>query len=95
MKLNNLIITFIDTLTIRDFQTINRLNEKYKKAEIDETILSNEMMKLIIKDINGNADKQFIEDSILWMTSLTDYQLLNEEIAKRINSFVNPLKKKK
>ena len=65
MKLNNLIITFIDTLTIRDFQTINRLNEKYKKAEIDETILSNEMMKLIIKDINGNTDKQFIEDSIL------------------------------
>lgn len=95
MKLNNLIITFIDTLTIRDFQTINRLNEKYKKAEIDETILSNEMMKLIIKDINGNTDKQFIEDSILWMTSLTDYQLLNEEIAKKINSFVNPLKKKK
>ena len=65
MKLNNLIITFIDTLTIRDFQTINRLNERYKKAEIDETILSNEMMKLIIKDINGNTDKQFIEDSIL------------------------------
>ena len=94
MQLWNLNIVFIEKLTVRDFQAINRLNEKLRLKEIDEFSLSNELSKLIIRSINWVYDKEKIEKYILDMDSIKDYSLLNEEIAKRINSMLDPVKKK-
>lgn len=94
MQLWNLNIVFIEKLTVRDFQAINRLNEKLRLKEIDEISLSNELSKLIIRSINWVYDKEKIEKYILDMDSIKDYSLLNEEIAKRINSLLDPVKKK-
>ena len=95
MQLWNLNITFIDKFTVRIFQEINRLNEKFNKWEIDSTALSNELFKLLIASINWITDKEKIINLILDMESIEDYSKLNEEIAKRINDSVNNLKKKK
>ena len=94
MQLWNLNIVFIEKLTVRDFQAINRLNEKLRLKEIDEISLSNELSKLVIRSINWDCDKEKIEKYILDMDSIKDYSLLNEEIAKRINSMLDPVKKK-
>ena len=94
MRLWNLEIVFIEHLTIRDFQTINKLNLLLQDNKIDETQLGNELMKIMIQSINWKTDKQEIEDTVLWMTSLEDYAKLNEEIANRITSFTDPVKKK-
>ncbi len=94
MQLWNLNIVFIEKLTVRDFQAINRLNEKLRLKEIDEISLSNELSKLIIRSINWVYDKEKIEKYILDMDSIKDYSLLNEEIAKRINAMIDPIKKK-
>ena len=94
MQLWNLSITFISKLTVRHFQEINRLNEKYTNWEIDTTTLSNELFKLVIDNINWEKDKEKIINLILDMESIEDYSKLNEEIAKRINDSVNNLKKK-
>ena len=95
MQLWNLTIIFIEKFTVRIFQEINRLNEKYNNWEIDATTLSNELFKLIILSINWETDKEKIINLILDMESIEDYSKLNEEIAKRINDSVNNLKKKK
>ena len=95
MELWNLTIRFIEKFTVRIFQEINRLNEKYNNWEIDTTALSNELFKLIILSINWETDKEKIINLILDMESIEDYSKLNEEIAKRINDSVNNLKKKK
>jgi hypothetical protein len=94
MQLWNLNIVFIEKLTVRDFQAINRLNEKLRLKEIDEICLSNELSKLMIRSINWVYDKEKIEKYILDMDSIKDYSLLNEEIAKRINAMIDPVKKK-
>jgi hypothetical protein len=94
MQLWNLNIVFIEKLTVRDFQAINRLNEKLRLKEIDEISLSNELSKLVIRSINWVYDKEKIEKYILDMDSIKDYSLLNEEIAKRINAMIDPVKKK-
>jgi hypothetical protein len=94
MQLWNLNIVFIEKLTVRDFQAINRLNEKLRLKEIDEISLSNELSKLVIRSINWVCDKEKIEKYILDMDSIKDYSLLNEEIAKRINAMIDPVKKK-
>ena len=94
MQLWNLNIVFIEKLTVRDFQAINRLNERLRLKEIDEISLSNELSKLMIRSINWVYDKEKIEKYILDMDSIKDYSLLNEEIAKRINSMLDPVKKK-
>ena len=95
MQLWNLEIQFIDKLTVRDFQSINRLNNKLSCWEIDEITLSNELFKIVISSINWETDKGKIINLILDMENIEDYSKLNEEIAKRINSLVDPLKKKK
>ena len=94
MQLWNLTITFIEKFTVRIFQEINRLNEKYNSWEIDTTTLSNELFKLIIASINWETDKEKIINLILDMESIEDYSKLNEAIAKRINNSVSNLKKK-
>jgi hypothetical protein len=94
MQLWNLSITLITKLTVRHFQEINRLNEKYTNNEIDTTTLSNELFKLVIDNINWEKDKEKIENLILDMDSLEDYSKLNEEVAKIINEATNWLKKK-
>ena len=95
MQLWDLNITFIDKFTVRIFQEINRLNEKFNNWEIDSTTLSNELFKLLIASINWETDKEKIINLILDMESIEDYSKLNEEIAKSINDSVNNLKKKK
>ena len=94
MQLWNLTITFIEKFTVRQFQEINRINEKYTSWEIDSTTLSNELFKLMIDSINWEKDKEKIENLILDMESIEDYGKLNEEVAKRINDQVNSVKKK-
>ena len=94
MKFWNLEVIFIEKLTVRVFQEINRLNEKYQSNEIDWTTLSNELFKVMIQSINGETDKEKIINLILDMESIEDYSKLNEEVAKRINDSVNNLKKK-
>ena len=94
MQLWNLNIIFIEKFTVRQFQEINRLNEKYTNWEIDTTTLSNELFKLVIDNINWEKDKEKIENLILDMESIEDYSKLNEEVAKIINEATNWLKKK-
>ena len=94
MQLWNLNITFIEKFTVRQFQEINRINEKYNNWEIDSTTLSNELFKLMILSINWETDKEKILNLVLDMESIEDYWKLNEEIAKRINDQVNSVKKK-
>lgn len=94
MQFWELKVTFIEKLTVREFQEINRLNEKLKNKEIDEITLSNELSKLVIKSINWEEDKEKIENLILNMDNIQDYSNLNWEIAKKIDALVNPLKKK-
>ena len=94
MQLWNLNIIFIEKFTVRQFQEINRINEKYTSWEIDSTTLSNELFKLMIDSINWEKDKEKIESLILDMDSIEDYTKLNEEVAKRINDAVSTVKKK-
>ncbi len=94
MQLWNLNITFIEKFTVRQFQDINRINEKYTNWEIDSATLSNELFKLMIDSINWEKDKEKIINLILDMESIEDYGKLNEEVAKRINDQVNSVKKK-
>ena len=94
MQLWNLNITFIEKFTVRHFQEINRLNEKYNNKEIDSTTLSNELFKIMIYSINWETDKEKILNLILDMENIKDYSTLNEEIAKRITNQVNSVKKK-
>ena len=94
MQLWDLNITFIEKFTVRQFQEINRINEKYNNWEIDSTALSNELFKLMILSINWETDKEKILNLVLDMESIEDYWKLNEEIAKRINDQVSSVKKK-
>ena len=94
MQLWTLNIIFIEKFTVRIFQEINRLNEKYNNWEIDTTTLSNELFKLLIASINWETDKEKIINLILDMESIEDYSKLNEEIAKSINDSIKNLKKK-
>ena len=94
MQLWNLTINFIEKFTVRNFQEINRINEKFTHWEIDSTTLSNELFIIMIDSINWEKDKEKILDYILDMDNIDDYTKLNEEIAKRINDAVNSVKKK-
>ncbi len=94
MQLWNLTINFIEKFTVRNFQEINRINEKFTHWEIDSTTLSNELFMIMIDSINWEKDKERILNSILDMDNIDDYTKLNEEIAKRINGAVNSVKKK-
>ena len=94
MQLWDLNITFIDKFTVRIFQEISKLNEKFNSWEIDSTTLTNELFKLLILSVNWETDKEKIINLILDMESIEDYGKLNEEVAKRINDQVNSVKKK-
>ena len=94
MQLWNLTINFIEKFTVRNFQEINRINEKFTHWEIDSTTLSNELFKIMIESINWEKDKEKILNYILDMDNINNYTKLNEEIAKRINGAVNSVKKK-
>ena len=94
MQIGNLNINFIEKLTVREFQNLNRINAKFQNKEIDEIELGNELAKFIISDINGETDKEKILNLILGMGSIEDYTALNEAVAKKIDVLVNPAKKK-
>ena len=89
MQLWNLTINFIEKFTVREFQEINRINDRYTSWAIDSTTLSNELFKIMIHDINWETNKGNILNLILDMESIEEYSKLNEEIAKRINDQVN------
>lgn len=94
MQIGNLNINFVEKLTVREFQNLNRINTKFQKKEIDEIELGNELAKFIISDINWEIDKEKILNLILDMESIEDYTALNEAVAKKIDELVNPSKKK-
>ena len=94
MQLWNLTINFIEKFIVRNFQEINRINEKFTHWEIDSTTLSNELFMVMIDSINWEKDKEKILNYILDMDNIDDYTKLNEEIAERINNAVNSVKKK-
>ena len=94
MQLWNLTISLIEKFTVRQFQEINRLNEKYNNWGIDSTTLSNELCKITIQNINWETDKQKIENQISDMGNIQDYAKLNEEIAKKINNQISWIKKR-
>ena len=94
MQLWNLSIIFIEKFTVRNFQEINRINEKFTHWEIDSTTLSNELFKIMIESINWEKDKEKILNYILDIENINNYTKLNEEIARRINNAVNSVKKK-
>lgn len=94
MQLWDLTINFIEKFTVRNFQKINRINEKFTHWEIDSTTLSNELLEIMIDSINWEKDKEKILNYILDMDNINNYTKLNEEIARRINDAVNSVKKK-
>lgn len=94
MQLWNLTINFIEKFTVRNFQKINRINEKFTHWEIDSTTLSNELFMVMIDSINWEKDKEKILNYILDIENINNYTKLNEEIARRINDAVNSVKKK-
>ena len=94
MKIWNLEIVFIEKLTVREFQIINKLNTKYSNKEIDEMDLSNEILKIIVVSINNETDKEKILDIVLNIEDINEYEELNQEIAKIIEEKVWNIKKK-
>ena len=94
MQLWNLTINFIEKFTVRNFQEISRINEKFTHWEIDSTTLSNELFKIMIESINWEKDKEKILNYILDIENINNYTKLNEEIARRINDAVNSVKKR-
>lgn len=94
MQIGNLNITFLDKITVREFQQIARINTQFQNKEIDEIELGNQFAKFIIAEINWETDNEKILNLILDMESIEDYTALNEAVAKRIDALVNPSKKK-
>lgn len=94
MQIGNLNITFLDRITVREFQQIARINTQFQNKEIDEIELGNQLAKFIIAEINWETDKEKILNLILDMESIEDYTGLNEAVAKKIDTLVNPSKKK-
>lgn len=94
MQIGDLNITFLEKITVREFQQIARINGQFQNKEIDEIELWNQLAKFIIYSINQETDKEKILNLILDMGSIEDYTALNEAVAKKIDALVNPAKKK-
>jgi hypothetical protein len=94
MQIGNLNITFLEKITVREFQQIARINTQFQNKEIDEIELGNQLAKFIIYSINEETDKEKILNLILDIENIEDYTLLNESVAKKIDELVNSTKKK-
>ena len=94
MQIGDLNITFLEKITVREFQQIARINGQFQNKEIDEIELWNQLAKFIIYSINQETDKEKILNLILDMGSIEDYTALNEAVAKKIDELVNPSKKR-
>lgn len=94
MQIGNLNITFLEKITVREFQQIARINTQFQNKEIDEIELGNQLAKIIIYSINEETDKEKILNLILDIENIEDYTLLNEAVAKKIDELVNSTKKK-
>ena len=94
MQIGNLNITFLEKITVREFQQIARINTQFQNKEIDEIALGNQLAKFIIYSINGETDKEKILNLILDIENIEDYTLINEAVAKKIDELVNSTKKK-
>ena len=94
MQIGNLNITFLEKITVREFQQIARINTQFQNKEIDEIELGNQLAKFIIYSINEETDKEKILNLILDIENIEDYALLNEAVAKKIDELVNSTKKK-
>lgn len=94
MILGDLTFVFIDKLTVRDFQAINRLHNQFQNKEIDEMELSNQLAVAMIISINNETNKDQIREMILNMDNIQDYTKLNEHIGTLLNELLNEWKKK-
>lgn len=89
MILGDLTFVFIDKLTVRDFQAINRLHNQFQNKEIDEMELSNQFAVAMIVSINNETNKDQIREMILNMDNIQDYTKLNEHIGTLLNDLLN------
>ena len=94
MQIGNLTLTFVEKLTVRDYQQMSRINAKFQNKEIDEIELGNQLAQFVIANINGETDKEKILNLILDIDNIEEYTVLNETVAKKIDELVNPSKKK-
>lgn len=94
MQIGNLNITFIEKLTVREYQQLARINTQFGEKKMDEMELGNQLAQFIITDINWTTEKEKILNLILDMENIEDYSALNEAVAKKIDTLVNPSKKK-
>nr|DAX27588.1 MAG TPA: hypothetical protein [Caudoviricetes sp.] len=94
MQIGNLTLTFVEKLTVRDYQQMSRINAKFQNKEIDEIELGNQLAQFVIANINGETDKEKILNLILDIDNIEEYTVLNETVAKKIDELVNPTKKK-
>ena len=94
MQIGNLTLTFVEKLTVRDYQQMSRINTKFQNKEIDEIELGNQLAQFVIANINGETDKEKILNLILDIDNIEEYAVLNETVAKKIDELVNPTKKK-
>lgn len=94
MQIGNLTLTFVEKLTVRDYQQMSRINTKFQNKEIDEIELGNQLAQFVIANINGETDKEKILNLILDVDNIEEYTVLNETVAKKIDELVNPTKKK-
>lgn len=94
MQIGNLTLTFVEKLTVRDYQQMSRINTKFQNKEIDEIELGNQLAQFVIANINGETDKEKILNLILDIDNIEEYTVLNETVAKKIDELVNPTKKK-
>lgn len=52
MQIGNLNITFIEKLTVREYQQLARINTQFGEKKMDEMELGNQLAQFIITDIN-------------------------------------------
>ncbi len=83
MQIGNLTLTFVEKLTVRDYQQMSRINTKFQNKEIDEIELGNQLAQFVIANINGETDKEKILNLILDIDNIEEYTVLNETVAKK------------
>ena len=60
MQIGNLTLTFVEKLTVRDYQQMSRINTKFQNKEIDEIELGNQLAQFVIANINGETDRKSV-----------------------------------
>ena len=69
----------------KDVRIFGNLEEKRQKGEISDTDFSFEMMYLLVDEVDGNKDKDFIKKFIDNL-SLADFNALADAVAKQVQA---------